>query len=426
MLILVAVTINLSADGGLFAKSRKAARDTEEQAIYDQIVNAMELNENGKIKPRDTFESFKSNFGENKIQEKNGNTGTKIAFTVKGARDTYTYTITENEIIIGEIKELSDYDVLKRYFLGADGNGRNLDDILDEDLNWKDDQTTDIDESTLGIEVSYGVDVGSESTYIIKYGNAIYELVYQEMEDPAHPKDKDYYYEKSLELNQIYKQNLDSREGKDLGEVTGNSEYNGWTILYDYGSYVEAVSPSAMGNLSIGFDHNLTDENLQIDGAITAYDNAIETTNNYCKNLSNLPTNNGIRSVGTEKDTTTTYVNLDPRNNGWANNRGFEIENRGKNGDDYYKQDVFRMIYYNVETSKENEKYYIASRCVESSETEVWLYIRVLKEDWEMKYELYNDSIFSIANGYNMPHFSSDEIDESDSIGVRPIIKVEI
>ena len=102
MLILVAVTINLSADGGLFAKSRKAARDTEEQSIYDQIVNAMELNENGKIKPRDTFESFKSNFGENKIQEKGGNTGTKIAFTVKGARDTYTYTITENEIIIGQ------------------------------------------------------------------------------------------------------------------------------------------------------------------------------------------------------------------------------------------------------------------------------------------------------------------------------------
>ena len=341
MLILVMVTIRISKDGGLFTTTRKAARDTEEQAIYDQIVNAMELNENGKIKPRDTFESFKSNFGENKIQEKNGNTASKIVFTVKGARDTYTYTITENEIIIGEIKELSDYDVLKRYFLGADGNGRNLDEIE----NLKDDPTTDIDETTLGIKFSFGVDEWPKGTYIIKYNNAIYELVSQEMYDPDHPDDSTYAYEKSLELNQIYKQNLDSREGKDLGEITGDSQYNGWTILYDNGSYVEAVSPSAMGNLRIGFDHNLTDENLQIDGAITAYDNAIETINNYCKNLSNLPTNNGVRSVGAETDNTNTYCNLDPlTKKWWSEDMGFKIENRGKNKDDYYKQDVFRMI----------------------------------------------------------------------------------
>lgn len=425
MLILVAVTINLSADGGLFAKSRKATRDTEEQAIYDQIVSAMELKDDGKIKPRDTFESFKNKFGEDKITEKDGNTASKIVFTVKGARDTYTYTITEDEIVIGEIKEPNDYDILKTYFLGADGNGRNLDDILDEDDNWKDDPTTDINESTLNSH--YGADDGTIESYIIKYNNAIYELTFREMEDPAHPEDSTYYYGKSIELNQIYKQNLNSREGKDLGEVTGDSQYNGWTILYDNGSYVEAVSPSAMGELGIGYDRNLTDENLKIDSAITAYDNAIETINNYCKNLSNLPTNNGVRSVGAETDNTNTYCNLDPlTKKWWSEDMGFKIENRGKNKDDYYKQDVFRMIYYNIETSKENEKYYIASRCVEDYEDELYMGIRTLREDWELKFELRNTCIFSVRNGYSSPIIYSDEIDESEPVGVRPIIKVEI
>lgn len=105
MLILVAVTINLATDGGLFTKSRKATRDTEEQAIYDQIVSAMELKDDGKINPSNTFESFKNEFKSYTITEKEGNTTSKIVFTVRGARDTYTYTITEDEIIIGEKEE---------------------------------------------------------------------------------------------------------------------------------------------------------------------------------------------------------------------------------------------------------------------------------------------------------------------------------
>ena len=105
---------------------------------------------------------------------------------------------------------------------------------------------------------------------------------------------------------------------------------------------------------------------------------------------------------------------------------GFKIENRGKNKDDYYKQDVFRMIYYNIETSKENEEYYIASRCVEDDEYELYMGIRTLSEDWELKFELLNTCIFSVRNGYSSPIIYSDEIDESEPVGVRPIIKVEI
>lgn len=424
MLILVMVTIRISKDGGLFTTTRKAARDTEEQAIYDQIVNAMELNENGKIKPRDTFESFKSNFGENKIQEKNGNTASKIVFTVKGARDTYTYTITENEIIIGEIKEPNDYDILKTYFLGADGNGRNLDDILDEDENWKDDPTTDVDETSLGINISYGYEGATTESYIIKYNNAIYELTSQEMEDPAHLGDSTYNYTKSIELNQIYKQNLNSREGKDLGQVTGDSQYNGWTILYDNGSYVEAVSPSAMGELHLGSDKdNVSGEseesNAEYNKAITSYDNAIETINNYCKSLSNLPTNNGIRSVGAEADTTTTYANLDPLNNGWANNRGFEIKNRGKDSDQFYKQDAFRMLYYNILSG--GKDYWFASREY-YKEPDYFFALSIMEtyEDEEIGAILSETGLFQLDYNMSFPRANS------TTLAVRPIIKVEI
>ena len=424
MLILVMVTIRISKDGGLFTTTRKATRDTEEQAIYDQIVSAMELANDGKIKPRDTFESFKNKFGEDKITEKDGNTASKIVFTVKGARDTYTYTITENEIIIGEIEEQNDYDILKRYFLGADGNGRNLNDILDEDENWKDDSTTDVDETSLGINISYGYEGATTESYIIKYNNAIYELTSQEMEDPAHPGDSTYYYTKSIELNQIYKQNLNSREGKDLGQVTGDSQYNGWTILYDNGSYVEAVSPSAMGELHLGSDKdNVSGEseesNAEYNKAITSYDNAIETINNYCKSLSNLPTNNGIRSVGAEVDTTTTYANLDPLNNGWANNRGFEIKNRGKDSDQFYKQDAFRMLYYNILSG--GKDYWFASREYYKDRDYFFaLSIMETNEDEEIGTGLSHTGLFELDYNMSSPRANS------TTLAVRPIIKVEI
>ena len=424
MLILVMVTIRISKDGGLFTTTRKATRDTEEQAIYDQIVSAMELKDDGKIKPRDTFESFKNKFGEDKITEKDGNTASKIVFTVKGARDTYTYTITENEIIIGEIKEPNDYDILKTYFLGADGNGRNLDDILDEDENLKDDPTTDVDETSLGINISYGYEGATTESYIIKYNNAIYELTSQEMEDPAHPGDSTYNYTKLIELNQIYKQNLNSREGKDLGQVTGDSQYNGWTILYDNGSYVEAVSPSAMGELHLGSDKdNVSGEseesNAEYNKAITSYDNAIETINNYCKSLSNLPTNNGIRSVGAEADTTTTYANLDPLNNGWANNRGFEIKNRGKDSDQFYKQDAFRMLYYNILSG--GKDYWFASREYYKDRDYFFaLSIMETNEDEEIGAILSETGLFTLDDHMSFPEAFF------YTHAVRPIIKVEI
>lgn len=100
------------------------------------------------------------------------------------------------------------------------------------------------------------------------------------------------------------------REGQDLGEITENEKYNGWTILYDYGDKVEAISPYVSdGELTLGSDDN-------IDEAINSYNNAITLINDYVK--SNTTTFNGkpityytqdgtvkgVRSVGAGEDLT--------------------------------------------------------------------------------------------------------------------------
>ena len=287
-------------------------------------------------------------------------------------------------------------------------------------MKWQDDSTTEINEGELDIQIL----VGAGDNAIIKCKNAIYELFVNQVEDSEHPGDSTYAYEKITNFKLIYKQNLSSREGKDLGEITGNSEYNGWTILYDYGTYVEAVSPSPMGALHLGsssYQYGNTEEsNAAYDETITSYDNAIDTINNYCKTLSNLPTNNGIRSVGAEADTTTSYINLDPLNNGWANNRGFEIENRGKASDDFYINDVGRMIYYSVLIKENEEEYWIASRFVDVDSSELHLCVQRGNYDSEGGPEISYHDLFSLNYNCSFPYGFS------QTLAVRPIIKLEI
>ena len=391
MLILVAVTVNYANEnGGLFKTARTAKQDTAYRAeeetlltyiygdgVYDASTGKIDL-----LKLKELLEANSSKWG-NITLDSNENPTT---LTVTGVQSGKTHTINADGTINEEIVEIDYYDILKRYFLGADGTGRKLEEILaSDDMIWLDDAETEINEGELNIQILAGV---GDNAFIKCY-NALYELSVNVVEDPEHPGDSTYAFEKTTNFKLVYKQNLSSREGKDLGEITGETRYNGWTILYDYGSYVEAVSPSPMGELQLGstsYQSGDTEEaNTAYDEAIASYDNAIDTINNYCKTLSNLPTNSGVRSVGAETDTTTTYVNLDPLNNGWANNRGFEIKNRGKATDDFYVNDVGRMIYYSVLVKENEEKYWIASRFVDVDSSELQLNVLRAYYDWEYR-----------------------------------------
>ena len=110
MLILVGVTINVALNGGLFEKAKTAATKTEEQSIYDQIVGGMDLGNNGKILVKETYSAAKNMIqGEGKTvnivtpatEEEITNS---VIFDVVGNNGTYTYTITEEKIIIGKEK----------------------------------------------------------------------------------------------------------------------------------------------------------------------------------------------------------------------------------------------------------------------------------------------------------------------------------
>ena len=103
MLILVGVTINVALNGGLFNTASDATRDTEMNTIYDQIVGAMKLTDNGNVNVKGTYDEVVKIFGNDKVRPTNPTTGgeitTEVTFTVTGKRGTYTYKITTTEII---------------------------------------------------------------------------------------------------------------------------------------------------------------------------------------------------------------------------------------------------------------------------------------------------------------------------------------
>jgi len=102
MLILVGVTINVALNGGLFTKAEEATRATEKDAIYEQIVNNMEITDNGKIAVKETFDKVLSDFGADKITNINPATvdanTTEVTFNVTGKTGTYSYKISTTKI----------------------------------------------------------------------------------------------------------------------------------------------------------------------------------------------------------------------------------------------------------------------------------------------------------------------------------------
>ena len=100
MLILVAVTVNVAINGGLFGNANDAAKDTEREAIYDQIVSAMVLTDNGKINVKQTYDAVNGmlTITETNPEEVRPDTA-EVEITVQGKKGTYKYTIMTDKII---------------------------------------------------------------------------------------------------------------------------------------------------------------------------------------------------------------------------------------------------------------------------------------------------------------------------------------
>ncbi len=98
MLILLGVSVSTSLDGGLFDKAKEAASETEKQIIYDQILSSIIFTSDGRININSTYETAKTILDPQVKAISDIENG---VFKVEGDNGTYTFTITEEKIIIG-------------------------------------------------------------------------------------------------------------------------------------------------------------------------------------------------------------------------------------------------------------------------------------------------------------------------------------
>ena len=382
MLILVGVTINVALNGGIFGKAETATRQTEEQAILEEMLAMMDVTNEGEIDYNTIIQ---------KMEEKRGAENVKYDYPnakITGKLGIYNYIVLETEIRIGSSKSDVDED-LEKYIMGADKTGRPLNAIMDmENMVFIDDPLTeDVDETqTLGVgylNSGYNEDTTKGFIYA-KYNNKAYKITCNITTF------------KSEKLEVIYEPK--GTEGQTTAE--------GWTILYDNGTTAEAVSPKALGSLRLGYSETATTNETQLTEAIESYNNAIDIINTYCRNLTGLRTNTGVRSVGASSETTTTKYSSDNLAKWNSTYNGV-----GLIGDINYEQDLVRMSYWEVVYT--GERYWMASRNAGESE-EIMFCVNFM--DVNRGFEgsaLWEVNAYGVASG------------NSPSYAVRPIITIE-
>ena len=441
MLILVAVTITVALNSGLFGTARKAAYQTEIAEIQEQleIAKAVKVAENGGEEPSDygisvndlsISDELKSKYGSKLVVSKNGT----LYYDPEVVTDEEEQAWLEEIGIKAYAGEEEELTLLERYFLGEDGlegQEKNLMDLCNiEDGTFKDDPN---DATTNGVAemIQLAYDKTITSDIIVEEDN-ICQVVdcyikYPKTEERA----PEYRVRTHISLEndtEMIIQSIDEvytpeseLEGEDLGKL--KEGYDGWIILYDNGDgTVEAVSPTAMGDLSLGYSEGTTDETKQLEEAIVSYNNAIDTINNYCKEqiTDDLATDENVRSVGAKTDPIPNVVD-NPYNGipaGWPNNVA-SYNGIGKNEDTTYEDDLARMIYYDKEFNILNvgKSYWFASRFVAEHLEGVSFAVRNV--------DLYDDLFFY---GGLLWYVNSEGNADADSpvCAVRPIITVSL
>ncbi len=96
MLILVAVTITVALNGGLFTKADDSSLKTEKQSVYEQVVAAMELDNNGNLDVNETGKAAEAHFDSNGLEATWDSSTGKL--TVVGKRGTYEIVISADGI----------------------------------------------------------------------------------------------------------------------------------------------------------------------------------------------------------------------------------------------------------------------------------------------------------------------------------------
>jgi len=292
------------------------------------------------------------------------NAATKYNQSVKNEQGLLSYF--EGYLEYGGISQ-EDYEqieLVKRYMLGANKTGKNMLEILDvnEEGNptglFVNDETTDIDESTLYTFVNVGYNENRTKGFLYaKYNNRAYRIVL------------DLVTFMTEDVRLVY-----SPQGREGTPVAYDSNLDGtpeeWVIITDRNGKVEIVSKDVAkdkdgnalkltlgsGDTSVTVTSDLDDDGTiadEEDIAIASYNNAITRINNYCDEVVTATNNSGVRSVGGTNNSAPAYhsTNYDE----WS-----PVTIDVASGDIQYEEDLVKLSYFGIVATDEN--YWLASR----------------------------------------------------------------
>ena len=400
MLILVGVTINVALNGGLFEKAETATKETEEKAILEEMLAMMEITYEGKFDYNTIILNMRTNHPEYEVAYSYPNA------KITGKLGTYNYIVSETEIKIGASNTVD--EKLAKYLLGADLQGRNFMELMDESYTLKDDPDTEEDESQYGVEFLGMVELNDfieerlMNTYF-KYESKVYKVLV----------DQDMITQKTPGLVEVY-----SPTGREGEKITIGGEE--WTIIYDNGTNVEVVSPTVLGNLTLGEADTQATGSTSLERAIDSYNNAITRINQYCKDQisDDIATDSKIRSVGVSTDTAgylreSNIPGYTVGTDTWFKNYDNLIKLGGYN----YEQDIVRMAYHN--SGGNGEEFWVASR---------WTDFVQSFGRYSVAYAGGMNSLIVATDFTGLFLIDEDEARSNTNLtyGVRPIIKVEI
>lgn len=214
------------------------------------------------------------------------------------------------------------------------------------------------------------------------------------------------------------------KEGNSLKDVTGNSEYEDWIIIYDNENTYEAVYKYAIGEVGLGAEYEKTDftndedakneadlDNddtvSELEKAIYSYNHSIDIINNYCKNdLTGLPTNIKVRSVGAGVDTDEEYFTFEniKINEGDTNTITIKV----RKPDMEYEADIARLMFHNIaeatiKGSVAETEYLVASRL-------------------SYRMDLYEDGSHAYVHGGVQPYYYEGDVWRSGDNGLFMIV----
>lgn len=288
---------------------------------------------------------------------------------------------------------------LQRYVMGADGTGRNFDDLF----TWSNESFLDDEES-----------IPDASTSVV-YMNVLYDSIYLEEKYNyfIYAKYKDIVYrielcedhtvnpaqDKAIGIKAVYVPN--GMEGQLVDySIDGTSEATKWLVLYDNGDTVD-ITPTVLGT-SDDWVYRLGKSDPAAISALPSgsklergqysYEHLVENLNTKCASLVTNLTAKRVRSIGTQFDIADTIEKYSSeRLDMWATSHAATYNGRaGLVGDMNGEQDIVRMSYFSPEEkyikygyTNVGKSYWLASRlvCESFTEDEVDFSARVVNEN---------------------------------------------